>query len=109
MSERLPIRLVLLLDAKGALVDGNDAAEPPADTVDDDQGSTLRPHRSFWPRLPVLRARTLRQGQILEAGLPRASQKETGPCGPVPKQTVETLAAQLSFWMYWPLSHSYIT
>jgi hypothetical protein len=54
-------------------------------------------------------AKALHGGQITEAGVMRASRKETGPCGPVPQRALAGFAAQLSFWMYWPLSHSYIT
>ena len=109
MSERLPIRLVRFSTRKEH---SSTATMPPNRLLTLSMTIKGRPcvrTDPFGPRLPVLRARTLRQGQILEAGLPRASQKETGPCGPVPKQAVESLAAQLSFWMYWPLSHSYIT
>ena len=107
MSERLPTRLVRFSTRKEH---SSTATMPPNRLLTLSMTIKGRPcvrTDPFGPRLPVLRARTLRQGQILEAGLPRASQKETGPCGPV--SHYRSGPGQPSIWTYSPFSHWYIT
>ena len=106
MSERLPIRLVRSSTRKEH---SSTATMPPnrlltlSMTIKVDPGSA---------QISFRRARQIPgQGrsisQILEAGLPRASQKETGPCGPV--SHYRSGPGQPSIWTYSPFSHWYIT
>src|SRR5690606_42159506 len=98
-----------LFDPKGAFVDGDDAAEAFADPVDDDQ---VRPARARSPfRAPGRGPRRAQcsTGSDIEAGPRRASPQRKRAARPGSRAPFGDWGGQLSFWMYWPLSHSYMT